>query len=50
MTDHFYLCGDLVSDVADGIGLVSSRVMICATHQAHAVLQILLKEGKTNEQ
>lgn len=50
ITEHFYLCGDFVSDVADGIGLVSSRVMICAAHQAHAVLQILLKEGLKNEQ
>ena len=37
----FYLCGDEVSDVADGMGLVSSRVMICAAHQAHTVLRIL---------
>ena len=44
VTEHFYLCGDGVSDVADGIGLVSSRVMLCAAHQAHAVLRIL--EGK----
>lgn len=50
ITNHFYLCGDMVSDVADGIGLVSSRVMVCAAHQAHKVLQILWKEGKTNEQ
>lgn len=41
VTKHFYLCGDEVSDVADGIGLVSSRVMLCAAHQAHAVLRIL---------
>ena len=37
----FYLCGDEVSDVAEGIGLVSSRVMVCAAHQAHTVLRIL---------
>lgn len=49
ITDHFYLCGDFVSDVADGVGLISSRVMICAAHQAHKVLQILTKEGQTNE-
>lgn len=49
ITEHFYLCGDFVSDVADGIGLISSRVMICAAHQAHKVLQILMKEGQTNE-
>lgn len=38
---HFYLCGDEVSEVADGISLVSSRVMLCAAHQAHMVLRIL---------
>lgn len=41
ITDHFYLCGDQVSDVKDDIGLVSSRVMLCAAHQAHIVLRIL---------
>lgn len=44
ITDHFYLCGDGVSDVKDGIGLVSSRVMLCAAHQAHMVLRILAHE------
>ncbi|MDO4516303.1 MAG: thiamine biosynthesis protein ThiF [Bacillota bacterium] len=41
ITKRFYLCGDGVSDVADGMGLVSSRVMLCAAHEAHAVLRIL---------
>ncbi len=41
VTSKFYLCGDGESDVADGIGLVSSRVMICAAHEAHTVLRIL---------
>ena len=41
VTSKFYLCGDEKSDVAEGIGLVSSRVMICAAHQAHTVLRIL---------
>lgn len=44
ITDRFYLCGDGVSDVGDGIGLVSTRVMLCASHQAHTVLRILSKE------
>lgn len=44
LTKHFYLCGDEISDVSDGIGLVSSRVMICAAHQAHMVLRILSGE------
>ena len=41
ITKRFYLCGDEISDVSDGIGLVSSRVMLCAAHQAHTVLRIL---------
>ena len=41
VTSKFYLCGDGESDVSEGIGLVSSRVMICAAHQAHTVLRIL---------
>lgn len=45
LTEHFYLCGDGVSDVADDIGLVSSRVMLCAAHQAHTVLRILSEES-----
>ena len=44
ITSKFYLCGDEESDVANGIGLVSSRVMVCAAHQAHTVLRILAKQ------
>ena len=44
ITSKFYLCGDEESDVANGIGLVSSRVMVCASHQAHTVLRILAKQ------
>lgn len=44
ITKHFYLCGDEVSDVADGMGLVAPRVMLCAAHQAHTVLRILAGE------
>ena len=40
----FYLCGDEVNDVADTIGLVAPRVMLCAAHQAHTVLRILAGE------
>lgn len=47
ITKHFYLCGDGVSDVADGMGLVSSRVMLCAAHEAHAVIRILAEEYET---
>ncbi len=41
ITKRFYMCGDGESDIADGTGLVSSRVMICAGHQAHKVIQII---------
>ena len=41
---QFYLCGDEVSDVADTIGLVAPRVMLCAAHQAQTVLRILAGE------
>ena len=41
VASRFYLCGDGESDIADGIGLIASRVMLCAAHEAHAVLRIL---------
>ena len=42
ISPRFYLSGDLKSDVNDGIGLVSSRVMLCAAHQAHTILRIII--------
>ena len=44
---HFYLCGDEESDVQSEGSLVSSRVMLCAAHQAHTVLRILVGEFET---
>lgn len=44
VTSNFILCGDGVSDISDGMGLVSSRVMLCAAHQAHAVVRIIAGE------
>ena len=41
ITKRFYLCGDETSDIADGIGLFSARVAVCAAHQATTVLRIL---------
>ena len=41
ITSRFYLCGDGVSDVNDGLGLVAPRVMLCAAHQALTVLRII---------
>lgn len=39
--ERFYLCGDEVSEVTEENGLFSSRVMVCAAHQAHMVLRLL---------
>lgn len=41
---HFYLCGDEVSDIKDGLGLFSSRVMVCAAQEANMVLRIIAGE------
>ncbi|MCR5290316.1 MAG: thiamine biosynthesis protein ThiF [Treponema sp.] len=41
LSDKFYLCGDCVSDVGDNIGLISSRVMVCAAQEAHTIIRIL---------
>ena len=41
ITNHFYLCGDEVSEVSREESQLSSRVMHCAAHQAHMVLRIL---------
>lgn len=41
ITRHFFICGDGISDVNGSIGLLSSRVMLCAAHQAHMVLRLL---------
>lgn len=47
ITSKFYLCGDERSDVQSEGSLVSSRVMLCAAHQAHTVLRILAGEIET---
>lgn len=47
ITSRFYLCGDGESDVQAQGSLVSSRVMLCAAHQAHTVLRILAGEFET---
>lgn len=44
---RFYLCGDEKSDAAEVGSLVSSRVMLCASHQAHTVLRILAEQLET---
>lgn len=47
ISKRFFLSGDSVSDVNDGIGLISSRVMACAAHEAHMALRILMGETET---
>ena len=47
ITGKFYLCGDEESDVQSEGSLVSSRVMLCAAHQAHTVLRILAEQFET---
>lgn len=44
ISNRFYLCGDEKSDVADMPGLLSSRVMLCAAHQAHMALRLLAEQ------
>lgn len=41
ITDRFYICGDGKSDVEKEKTLFSSRAMLCAAHQANAVLRII---------
>ncbi len=41
ITDKFFVCGDGVSDIETSNGLFSTRVMVCAAHEAHAVLRII---------
>lgn len=44
VSKRFYICGDGYSDISDGMGLFASRAMLCAAHQAHAVLRIIAGE------
>ena len=42
--DNFYLIGDNYSDYEEYSGIMSTRVMICAAHQAKMVLRLILEE------
>ena len=44
VSKRFFICGDGESDVSEAGSLVSSRVMLCAAHQAHTVLRILAEQ------
>ena len=45
--DNFYLIGDNYSDYEEYLGIMSTRVMLCAAHQANVVLRLIL--GEENE-
>ena len=45
--DNFYLIGDNYSDYEEYSGIMSTRVMLCAAHQANVVLRLIL--GEKNE-
>ena len=42
--ENFYLIGDNYSDYEEYSGIMSTRVMLCAAHQANMVLRIILGE------
>ncbi len=47
ITSQYYLCGDGVSQLAPGMGLMAPRVMICAAHQANMIVRLLAEEAQT---
>ena len=50
ISDHFFVCGDEIADVTHGIGLMAPRVAVCAGHQANKIIQLILKDNKSEEQ
>ena len=45
---NLYVCGDGVSDVKECGTLTATRVAVCAAHQAHAAIRILLGKKVTD--
>ncbi|WP_346662485.1 sulfur carrier protein ThiS adenylyltransferase ThiF [uncultured Merdimonas sp.] len=43
VTEHFYLCGDEVSDSQEEPGLMAPRVAICAGHEANLIAELLIR-------
>lgn len=41
---RLYLCGDGVSDMDEAAGLMAPRVAVCANHEAHMALRLMLGE------
>ena len=46
MMKNFYLCGDRVSEVTPGHGLMAPRVAICAAHEANMITRLILGEDE----
>ena len=46
MLKNFYLCGDRVSEVTPGHGLMAPRVAICAAHEANMITRLILGEDE----
>lgn len=46
VSQRFYLCGDGTSDSSVGLGLVASRVLVCAAHEANMILRLIAGERK----
>jgi sulfur carrier protein ThiS adenylyltransferase len=42
LADDFFMVGDMVSDVREGLPLISSRVITAAAHEAHAAIRYLI--------
>ena len=42
INDNFYLIGDNYTDYEEYSGIMSTRVMLCAAHQANIVLRLIL--------
>ncbi|MFQ7575447.1 MAG: sulfur carrier protein ThiS adenylyltransferase ThiF [Lachnospira sp.] len=46
VADRFFLCGDEVSDMDDNPLMISSRVMLCAAHEANMIIRILVGKAE----
>ena len=44
VSQRFYLCGDGTSGSSVGLGLVASRVLVCAAHEANMILRLIAGE------
>lgn len=44
VTRNFYLCGDEISEVSYGKGLMAPRAALCAAHEANMITRLILGE------